>query len=106
MSKRSPLTPPPIGFSAYDGDLSQFVGKYMNCEVALVYQEIGGSEGFADWARENRTDFYTKIVPKIMQRNVEHRASDGVEELLRRLDEQDRGVLIDGECTDVDETGA
>ena len=34
--------------------------------VQIVYDEIGGHEAFADWARENRGDFYriaAKLIP-------------------------------------------
>ncbi len=34
--------------------------------VQLVYQDIGGHQAFAEWAKENRTDFYricSKLIP-------------------------------------------
>lgn len=34
--------------------------------VRIVYDEIGGHEAFAEWARENRGDFYriaAKLIP-------------------------------------------
>jgi hypothetical protein len=103
MSKRS-LTPPPIGFSPLDADLTQFIGKAMNLEVALVYHELGGTEAMTDWARQNQTDFYTKLVPRIMEKRIEHTASNSVEEMLARLDTAEKtGLVIEGECTDVDE---
>lgn len=40
----------------------------------------------ADWASKNPDQFYTKLFPKVITREVEVTASEGIEDLLARLD--------------------
>ena len=43
--------------------------------VQIAYDEIGGDEAFAAWARENPTDFY-KIAARLIPHQID--AADGV----------------------------
>ena len=44
--------------------------------VQAVYHDIGGDSGFAEWARENRTDFY-KIAARLIPQELRHAGGDG-----------------------------
>jgi len=46
------------------GSHSKFGESFKNC-VLRVYQDIGGDQHFAQWARENSTDFY-KICARLI----------------------------------------
>lgn len=70
--------------------------------VLVAFEMIGGVEAMASWAEKNRGEFYTKLFPKVITREVEHHASGGVEDLLARLDAVDRGErdgdpVVDGD---------
>ena len=44
--------------------------------VQLVYEDIGGHQAFAEWAKENRTDFYricSKLIPTEVTPRPENR---------------------------------
>lgn len=45
-------------------------------------------ERMADWADKNYDEFMTKLYPRVITRDVEHHASEGVEDLLEKLDRQ------------------
>lgn len=51
---------------------------------ALAFDEIGGAEALADWARENRTDFY-KLFSKLIPVDTTLSGPDG-EELSLKVD--------------------
>jgi hypothetical protein len=52
----SPIAPP-------DLDVKQ--------EIASAYRKIGGLSALADWAEANRTDFFTKLLPKLLDEEVD-----------------------------------
>lgn len=68
------------------GTLAPHIGKYARQKVLGVFEMIGGEEAMAEWADRNKSDFYTKLFPKIIGKEVEHTASEGVESLLAKLD--------------------
>lgn len=106
MAKRPTLTPPAIGFSAFDGDIVKHIGKSANLDVAIVHQELGGAEGLLQWTLkdpENMRDFYTKLFPKIMQKNIEHSATEGVEAILKQVAERQAGQIIDVDCEEIED---
>lgn len=45
--------------------------------IMAVFEEIGGGEAMALWARENQTQFYTVMVKAILPRPVEVGGQDG-----------------------------
>lgn len=105
MSKRT-LTPPPVGFSAFDGDITKYVGKRANLSVAIVAQELGNEEGLYDWVKrspDNERDFWLKLFPRIMQKQVEHTASDGIEELVRLADRSEKGEVLDVDFEEIED---
>lgn len=82
MTKR--FFPPAIG--GPDGAVLANVGRYHREAISTAFEMIGGIPALADWAENNKTDFYTKLYPRVIPKEVEIGASQGVEDLLRQLD--------------------
>lgn len=57
----------------------------------IAFEMIGGVERMADWADENPGEFYTKLFPKILTREVEVQGTVTVEDAIARLDRKRRG---------------
>lgn len=78
----------PAVMSGPDGSVigSLNLGKYHRQAISTVFEMLGGVDGLHAWAQENRSDYYLKLYPKIIPREVEVQASEGVEDLLRQLD--------------------
>lgn len=106
MAKRPPLTPPPIGFSIYEGDITKYIGKAANIAVAVVAQELGGAERLYDWTKlhpDNESAFWLKLYPKIMAKQVEHSASEGIEAVLKQVAANNRGTTVVVDADEVEE---
>lgn len=86
-------------FSGPDGGVIQHTGRHAREAVLTAFYMIGGVNRLADWADKNPGDFFGKLLPKIITREVDVNASEGVEELLRQLDAK----TINGTATRVDE---
>jgi hypothetical protein len=82
------------------GELIVNAGRYARNAVLTVYEQIGGNEAMAAWAKENRGEFYTKLFSRTIQRDVEVQASESIEQLLEQLD---RPVELVGEFREVDD---
>lgn len=65
-------------------------GRYARECVLIAFEMIGGVERLADWADKNPSEFYTKIFTKTITKEVEVSASEGIEDLLLRLDSAER----------------
>lgn len=74
------------------GELMVNAGRYSRGAVIAAFEMMGGLESFADWAMENKTEFYTKMFGKTIGREMEVKSSDSVEEYLK---------ILDGEMEDV-----
>lgn len=69
-----------------DGAVMMHVGRYAREIVLTTFEMIGGVERMADWADKNPGDFYTKLLPKVIAKEVEHTGSvRGIEEMLEEL---------------------
>lgn len=77
-----------------DGAVIPHAGRYARECVLVAFEMIGGVERMAAWAKDNPTEFYTKLFPKVITKEVELHTSEGVEDLLARLDAKERS----GEC--------
>lgn len=78
-----------VGFPAIggpDGALLANVGRYHRDAISTAFEMIGGIQRLADWADKNETEFFTKLYPKLVPKEVEVGTSEGVEDLLRKLD--------------------
>lgn len=69
-----------------DGQLMLSAGKYARQAVLTAFEMIGGVQALAEWAEDNRGEFYTKLFTKTITREteVEHRGS--LEDYLDELD--------------------
>lgn len=90
---------PAISAEAY-----QHVGRYAGGVVAAVFEMIGGAERMARWADTNPTDFYTKLLPKIISRStqVDVSGSITIDEAISRLEGGTRPA-VDAEFEEVRE---
>lgn len=69
-----------------DGAVIAHAGRYARECVLLAFEMIGGVERMAAWAEKNPDLFYTRLYTKVITREVEVTASEGIEDLLARLD--------------------
>lgn len=79
-----------------DGVLYQHVGRYAGRMVLTAFDMMGGVDRLASWADKNPGEFFTKVFPKVIAKPVEHNLSEGVEELLSRLDAGEHAEAIEG----------
>jgi hypothetical protein len=89
LSPRPPIPTSPRAVAPFgdaDGAVIAHAGRYSRECVLLAFEMIGGVERMADWADRNPTEFYTKIFTKTITKEVEINASEGIEDLLLRLD--------------------
>lgn len=71
--------------AAPDGTIMTNASKYGRLSVLAAYEMLGGTLAFANWAKDNETDFYTKLLPKIIQKDVEVNTGNSIDELVRKL---------------------
>ena len=74
------------------GELMVNAGRYSRGATIAAFEMIGGLETFAEWAMENKSEFYTKLFGKTIGRETETKSSDSVEEYLK---------ILDGEAEDI-----
>lgn len=79
---------PPVPAVAPDGTILVNASKYARQATLAVFEMLGGTHAMAEWARENPTDFYTKLFPKTIQKDVEVGTRDDVEGMLEKLDQK------------------
>lgn len=74
-----------------------------------VFEMIGDIEALADWARQNRGEFYTKLWGKGLpsQTAVEHSIDkESVESFWDRVEAAEKAKVIEGSATEVAKTDA
>lgn len=77
-------------------------GKKSSKLVLDVFDMIGGVEAMAEWAEENKGEFYTKLFSKTITRESEVNHTVGVEDMLDELEEaEENGMILDGTYEDV-----
>lgn len=79
-------------YGAADGAIITHAGRYARECVLLAFEMIGGVERMADWANENPDLFFTRLFPKVVTRELEVGTTQGIEDLLSRLDAAERGA--------------
>lgn len=87
---------PAISAEAY-----QHVGRFSGALVLSCFEQIGGLGRMATWADQNPTDFYTKLLPKIISRStqVDVSGSITIDEAISRL--ESASVPIDADFEEV-----
>lgn len=70
------------------GEAYQHVGRFAGATVMAAFQQIGGVNRLAAWADSNPTDFFTKLLPKIIQRSqsIDITASVTIDDAIARLE--------------------
>lgn len=81
LTRRSSSVP-----DVLNGEIFKSVGKYARGAVLFAFENIGGPTALAEWAADNPTDFYTKLFPKIITREVEVGVTRSVDELMDVID--------------------
>lgn len=89
---------------AVPSEVYQHAGRFMGAAVASVFEQIGGVPRMAQWADTNPTDFYTKVMPKMITRasTVEVNGNLSIDDALSHLESVSPGV-IEGVVTKVTE---
>jgi hypothetical protein len=83
---------------AFDGEIYKNVGKYARGAVLYAFEQNGGADGLAAWAKDNTDDFYTKLFPKIIARESEVTHHKTVDQLMDVIDGE---YEVDGDFDDV-----
>lgn len=81
--------------TAPDGVMVPNLGRYHRQVVSIVFEMNGGVEWLADWAKNNETDFFTKLYPKLIPKEVEVQAAETVDDLLLKLAKERDKRMID-----------
>jgi hypothetical protein len=110
LNQRPRLPPNPgaaiIPIGDRDGAVIRHAGDYARGAVLTAFEMIGGVDALATWARDNEGEFYTKMFSKVITREIDHGVTEGVEDLLARLDaaennarrsRREEGPIIDAE---------
>lgn len=97
MTRR--FLPAPVT-SGPDGAVLSHVGRYARDAVITAFEMIGGVERMADWAHQNPGEFYTKLLPKVITREVEVGTTQSVDDLIKRLDAGEHALDITPTETD------
>lgn len=89
---------PAISAEAY-----QHVGRFSGALVLSCFEQIGGLNRMAAWADTNPTDFYTKLLPKIISRSTQVDVSGSItlDEAISRLENGTQ--TVEAEFSEVEE---
>ncbi len=71
------------------GELIVNAGSYSRAAIVAAFEMNGGVTAFAEWAEVNKTEFYTKLFPKLIGREAEGTKADDVEDLLLEMDAEE-----------------
>lgn len=78
-----------LPYAAPDGEFFAKVGrKYLKNAGIAVFHMIGGVERMAKWADANEGDYYTKIWPKLLEKQVEITDMRTIEDVVGELDNE------------------
>lgn len=95
------------------GGISVSAGRFSRSAIVAVFQLNGGIESFADWAKANPTDFYTRMFGRVIGKEAQDapKSSEDVDDLLDEIedaefeditDKVDARVSSDGDFTTPD----
>lgn len=85
----------PITAVSEDGSLVMPASKYSRLAIIGAFEMIGGMETFAQWAQENKSEFYTKLMGKIVGKEPAEAAAKDIDNLLDLLDDEVEDVTDD-----------
>lgn len=82
------------------GEQYSHMGKYAGAAIMAAFEMIGGVQRLANWADQNPSDFYTKVMPKVVQRSstVDVSGTVTIDDAITRLENQtQRGDIVDAQ---------
>jgi hypothetical protein len=85
-----------------DGQVVANYAKYFKSAVATAYHSIGGQTRFNEIAEEDPKWFYEKFITRMIPKEVEVGATQGIEDLLRQLDAGEHAQVIEGKVNGTD----
>lgn len=68
------------------GEICKSAGKYARGALLYAFEAIGGADALAEWADENKGDFYTKMFIKLVPKEVEVADVRSLDSLMDALD--------------------
>lgn len=84
-------------------EISPTVGQFARNTIMAVHNALGGAQAMAEWAADNRTDFYTKLFPRIVTKEVEQRHSgEDLEHIIKEIERRRDENMIDVTPEEVD----
>jgi len=71
------------------GGLSVSAGRFSRGAIIAAFELNGGLEAFATWAKENQTDFYTRMFGRVIGKEALEapKGPDDVEDLLDAIED-------------------
>ena len=71
------------------GGINVSAGRFSRGAIVAAFQLNGGLEAFADWAKDNPTDFYTRMFGRVIGKEAMEapKGPDDVEDLLDAIED-------------------
>ena len=82
-SRGSVVVPPRAGHGRPVG-AKNLLSRSAKATLEEAFERLGGVDGLVAWGLTNKDDFY-KLWSRLIPKDVQHHASEGLEELLGRL---------------------
>lgn len=83
------MTPGTLPAIDNDGSIMQSAGRHARNAVLSVFEMKGGARGLYAWtlkSAQNEADYYTKIFPKTIQKDIAIDDRRGIEDVLSAID--------------------
>ena len=79
------------------GGINVSAGRFSRGAIVAAFELNGGLETFADWAKENPTDFYTRMFGRIIGKEALEptKGPDDVEDLLETIEDAEYEDITD-----------
>ena len=79
------------------GGLNVSAGRFSRGAIVAAFQLNGGLEAFATWAKENPTDFYTRMFGRVIGKEALEppKGPDDVEDLLATIEDAEYEDITD-----------
>lgn len=79
------------------GSIMANSGRHLRNAVAAAFEMIGGTQALAEWAQTNKGDYYTKLLPRLLPKEIivdDRRSVDDI------INEMDGGAPVPQELPD------
>lgn len=68
------------------GSIMANSGRHLRNAVAAAFEMIGGTQALAEWAQTNKGDFYTKLMPKLIVKEIQVDDRRSIDDMVLELD--------------------